>query len=110
VLYFTDRVIEIYLLLLKFHITAYHVLLVMVHTVSSVLLLKESLVLKPDSPNRENVRFSVINCKKEHFFSRLDWLLDSIRSKGTTSPNTLFFYNTMNDIASVTNYVMLNLG
>ena len=75
----------------------------------SKLSLKKPLTIQV-SPNRENLRFAVINEKKDVIFSKLDWLVYHIREKGETADKTVIFCNTMNDIASVVNYLMMKLG
>lgn len=62
------------------------------------------------SPNRENIRLSVIKTEKDNILSKLDWLIDSLISEGVSTPKTIIFCNTMNDIACVSNYLMLKLG
>lgn len=77
--------------------------------VSNKLVLKQPLVLRI-SPNRKNIRFSVKKNKKEHLLSELDWLTTCIKENGDSTPKTIIFCNTMNEIACVTNYLMLKLG
>ena len=75
----------------------------------SKLSLKKPLTIQV-SPNRENLRFAVISEKKDVIFFKLDWLVYHIREKGETADKTVIFCNTMNDIASVVNYLMMKLG
>ena len=62
------------------------------------------------SPNRPNLRFSVVHTKKEEIFGELTWLINHIKEKGESASKTIIFCNTMNDIACVVNYLMLKLG
>lgn len=66
--------------------------------VSNKLVLKQPLVLRI-SPNRKNIRFSVKKNKKEHLLSELDWLTTCIKENGDSTPKTIIFCNTMNEIA-----------
>ena len=75
----------------------------------SKLSLKKPLTIQV-SPNSENLRFAVINEKKDVIFSKLDWLVYHIREKGERADKTVIFCNTMNDIASVANCLMMKLG
>lgn len=77
--------------------------------VSEKLVLKQPLVIRI-SPNRKNIRFSVKKNKKEHLLAELDWLIEHIKANGESTPKCIIFCNTMNEIACVTNYVMLKLG
>jgi len=78
-------------------------------TVIKELTLKEPLILKI-SPNRENIRISVVKSKKENILCNLDWLVECIKLNGELTPKTIIFCNTMNDIACVANYLMMKLG
>lgn len=62
------------------------------------------------SPNRENLRISVIQSKKEEAFSKLLWITDMIRNHRLDCPKTLVFCNTMKDLAEVANYLLFKLG
>ncbi|XP_068735388.1 ATP-dependent DNA helicase RecQ-like [Montipora capricornis] len=62
------------------------------------------------SPNRENLRFSVKKVKKGEMFQQLQWLVDLVLNKGTQCPKTIIFCNTLSQIASVVNYLMMKLG
>ena len=78
-------------------------------TIIEKLILNKPLVLKL-SPNRDNVRFTVIKGKKENLFQHFDWLINCARENGESTPKTIVFCNTMYDIASVMNHMMLKLG
>ena len=62
------------------------------------------------SPNRENLRISVVACKKEEAFNKLLWISDMIRNHGLDCPKTLVFCNTMKNLAEVANYLLFKLG
>lgn len=42
--------------------------------------------------------------------SQLDWLVDKAKEKGIETPKTIIFCNTLKDIASVVNLLLLKLG
>ena len=60
------------------------------------------------SPNRTNLRFSVHKVKKNVQLKHLDWLVE--KASGKTTPKTIVFCNTMNEIATVVNYLIYKLG
>ncbi len=62
------------------------------------------------SPNRTNLRISVIKTTKKDALSNLQWLVELCRIKQSETPKTILFCNTMKDVATVTNYIMLKLG
>lgn len=75
---------------------------------SSQLALKDALTVYV-SPNRENLRFAVKKTTKDRIFGELDWLIELVKQNGVLTDKTIFC-NTVNDIASVVNYLMLKLG
>lgn len=62
------------------------------------------------SPERKNVRITVIKCKKAEIFSKLNWLVEMMRMKGRNTPKTIIFCNMMSEMASVANYLLFKLG
>ena len=62
------------------------------------------------SPNRTNLRISVIKTTKKDALSNLDWLVELCREKQFNTPKTTLFCNTMKDVATLSNYLMLKLG
>ena len=62
------------------------------------------------SPERKNIRFSIRKIAKEEMFLQLSWLIKMIKDMNTCCPKTIIFCNTLNDIAAVFNYLMLQLG
>ena len=65
--------------------------------ISSGLSLKKDKVELFVSPNRENLRISVIKTKKSDAFENLHWMIKMIRENGLECPKTLLFCNTMKD-------------
>ncbi|XP_074620808.1 ATP-dependent DNA helicase RecQ-like [Acropora palmata] len=63
------------------------------------------------SPNRPNLRISVVKCKKEVRFKHLAWLVSLLKEKGIYTPKTIIFCNgTLTDIAVVLIHLLLELG
>ena len=47
--------------------------------------------------------------KKEEMGIKLDWLINEVKQKGEHFPKTIIFCNTLKDIASVVNLLLLKL-
>ena len=45
------------------------------------------------SPNRHNLRISVVKCKKEMRFKHLAWLVSLLKEKAIYTPKTIIFCN-----------------
>ena len=80
-----------------------------ISVITDRLLLQEPLVIQI-SPNRENVGFCVLEAKKDNMLDELTWLVNCVRQKGHSTPKTIIFCNTMNDIACIANHLKLKLG
>ena len=61
------------------------------------------------SPDRRNLRFSVIKTSKDKMHRKLDWLVTIIKDMGHFMPKTIIFCNTLTDIAFVFNYLLFTL-
>lgn len=78
-------------------------------------IIKDSLKLKVDvksvyvGPNRRNLRFSVRKAKIRSNLRSSNGLLNLTKGKGLETPKTIIFYNTMNEIASIVNYLLCKL-
>ena len=79
-------------------------------TIKKVLCLKECALTIYVSPNRPNLRFYVKKGKKEKLLDQLQWLVHMVKEKGKDTPKTIVFCNTMNEIATVVNYLIQKLG
>ena len=55
------------------------------------------------SPERKNLRISVIKCKKKNIFAKINWLVDLALPKEVNMPTTIIFCNMISEIASVAN-------
>ena len=63
------------------------------------------------SPNRRNLRISVIKRKKSLIFDNLLWLIELVKKNGAQTRKTIIFCNgTLNDIATLFNFLLLKLG
>lgn len=62
------------------------------------------------SPNRKNLRLSVLKVKKESMVIQLDWLVEEVKQKGGDMPKTIICCYTIRDIAIVINLLLLKLG
>ena len=79
-------------------------------TISNQLCLKADHTKLLISLNRENLRFSVHKVKKELLVTQIDWLVEEVKQKGANMPKTIIFCNTIKDIASIVNLLLLKLG
>lgn len=60
------------------------------------------------SPNKDNIRFSVLKADKSmHCF---DWLVEVLKEKKENTPFTIIFCKTVNDIVSVLTFFLMKLG
>jgi superfamily II DNA helicase RecQ len=62
------------------------------------------------SPERKNLRISVNKCQKATILGKLDWLVDLVVEKGSDMPKTIIFCTTMNEMATVCNYLLFKMG
>ena len=58
------------------------------------------------SPNRENIRLSVVKVKREKYLANLSWLVSIMQEKREETPKTIIFCNTIQDMASVLGYLL----
>ena len=70
----------------------------------------ENTVILNISPNRENIRFSVIKTTKTDQLGYLGWLIDIIKERNLLSPKTIIFCATMHDVAKVFGFLLAELG
>ena len=70
--------------------------------------MKSSLLPTVVSPNKDNIRFTVVKANsKLHCF---DWLLNILKEKKDQTPFTIIFCKTVNDIVSVLTFFLMELG
>ena len=60
-------------------------------TIMQQLAMGENTVMLNISPNRENIRFSVIKTTKTDQLGYLGWLIDIIKERNLLSPKTIIF-------------------
>lgn len=78
-------------------------------TIKTVLCLNKPLTIYV-SPNRPNLRFTVKKVKKAGYLKQLQWLVEMAKDLGSQTPKTIIFCTVMNDMASVVNYLVSQLG
>lgn len=62
------------------------------------------------SPERSNIKFSVIMVKREHYHSNFEWISNMIKTHGLSTPKTIVFCNTMTNVASMVGNLFAMLG
>jgi superfamily II DNA helicase RecQ len=62
------------------------------------------------SPNRTNLHFHVEKAQKACMLSQLDWIVDIVKENGVNTPKVIVFCSNLYAIASVMNYLMMQLG
>ena len=78
--------------------------------------IRHLLSLTPDvhcirlSPERSNIKFTVMKVKRERFHSNFEWIADMIKTHGLTTPKTIIFCNTMTTVASMVGNLLAMLG
>lgn len=60
------------------------------------------------SPNKENIRFTVMEADKS--LSCFNWLVDMIKEKKADTPHTIIFCHTVSDIVMVLSTLLMKLG
>ena len=60
------------------------------------------------SPNKENIRFSSVECDNK--LHCLDWLVALIREQKAEAPQTIIFCHTVSDIVIVLSTLLMKLG
>ena len=79
-------------------------------TIMQQLGMGENTVMLNISPNRENIRFSVIKTTKTDQLGYLRWLIDIIKERNLLSPKTIIYCATMHDVAKVFGFLLAELG
>lgn len=62
------------------------------------------------SPERSNIKFSVIKVKREHYHSNFERISNMIKTHGLSTPKTIVFCNTMTNVASMVGNLFAMLG
>lgn len=62
------------------------------------------------SPERSNIKFSVMKVKREQYHSNFEWIANMIKMKGLETPKTIIFCNTMTNVASMVGNLFAMLG
>ncbi|XP_068756193.1 ATP-dependent helicase wrn-1-like [Montipora capricornis] len=78
--------------------------------------IRHMLSLRPDvhcitlSPERSNIKFTVMKVKREQYHCNFEWIADMIKTQGLATPKTIIFCNTMTNVASVVGNLFAMLG
>ena len=80
----------------------------MQETVVKELAMKKDTVFLNISPERTNIRFTVVKTKREDHVRYLQWLVDLIETHKEKVPECIIFCSTVQDVAKVTGH--LNYG
>ena len=78
--------------------------------------ISSSLILRPNmcnifvSPNRVNLRISIVRATKRDALAKSDWLIELCLSKGVNIPKTILFCNAMKDVGLLVNHLTFKLG
>lgn len=62
------------------------------------------------SPERSNIKFSVLNVKRDKYHSSFEWIADLIKAEGLSTPKTIVFCNTMTNVAAMVGNLFTMLG
>lgn len=62
------------------------------------------------SPNRANIRFTVVKTSKDNQLGHLGWIVDLIKEHNLATPKTIIFCGTMHDVAKVIGFLLAELG
>ena len=78
--------------------------------------IRQLLSMTPDvhcitlSPERSNIKFTVIKVKREQYHSNFEWIAQMIKTQGLETPKTIIFCNTMTNVASMVGNLLAMLG
>ena len=79
-------------------------------TIMKDLSFKKDKVVLDISPERSNIRFTIIKTKRENHLQHLQWLIDMIRLERENMPKTIIFCTTMQDVAKLSGHLLGMLG
>ena len=82
----------------------------MKQTIMKDLSFKKDKVVLDISPERSNIRFTIIKTKRENHLQHLQWLIDMIRLERENMPKTIIFCTTMQDVAKLSGHLLGMLG
>ena len=74
------------------------------------LAMKKDTVVLNISPERTNIRFTVVKTKREDHLCHLQWLVDLIKAHKDKVPKCIIFCSTIQDVAKVTGHLLGALG
>lgn len=82
----------------------------MQETIVKELAMKKDTVVLNISPERTNIRFTVVKTKREDHLLHLQWLVDLIKAHKDKVPKCIIFCSTIQDVAKVTGHLLDALG
>ena len=71
---------------------------------------KKGKVVLDISPERSNIRFTILETKRENYLQHLQWLIDMIRLERENMPKTIIFCTTMQDVGKLSGHLLGMLG
>ena len=81
----------------------------MKQTIMKDLYFKKDKVVLDISPERSNIRFTIVKTKRENHVQHIQWLTDVIGLEKENMPQTIIFCTTMQDVAKLSGHLgMLN--
>ena len=72
--------------------------------------MKKDTVVLNISPERTNIRFTVVKTKREDHLLHLQWLVDLIKAHKDKVPKCIIFCSTIQDVAKLTGHLLGALG
>lgn len=79
-------------------------------------IVKQQLALQKDclsivlSPERFNIRHSIINSTRQNYMNHFQWIVDMVIEKGLQTPKTIIFCNSLKDVALMVSFMFEKLG
>lgn len=62
------------------------------------------------SPERANIKLSVLKVKRENYHSSFEWIADLIKAEGLSTPKAIVFCSTMTNVAAMVENLFTMLG
>ncbi len=62
------------------------------------------------SPERDNIKYTVMKVDLYDYLSNFDWIADMVKEHGLNMPKTIIFCNTMTNVASMVGHLYAMLG
>lgn len=82
----------------------------MVNKIKSLLSMTQDVVSVTLSPERKNIKFTVVQAKRQNYFKNFQWIVNMIKELGMSMPKTIIFCNSMQDVANMISTLFSMLG